>query len=398
MITSVLLQIGDAEDVLDSLNIGAVNTGRGDTEASPKVKTVSRAQSIRYPANEGSPLDAARKSFHKSEVSGSDLSKRTEEYKQISALEVKPQRGFQDESTLLATKATDTLKPPTMNPSSKESRDSDNPGESDAVETEKKYTGGYSVDMAIKAQKESLENAKTTVAHLKEQAMLFEAHCSTFVSTFHTLLSIAQLPSRLYSEISTRFVDELATVILGGPRKKQRRFVHHVGLLLRRNRRNRRVVSGTNAKASVGSAASRADKSNAPFFTAFLPSSMKAALDGTRKRWKGLLATDYLAVRSAACKQDADLWLKDEIETNAQSPETAAESLIADSTVLPPQLQASHRGRQELCVHPLWLELRSRITVEQDALETEQLFSYFFRMGIDNVTIIQRTVDQGNRK
>ncbi|CDI87506.1 hypothetical protein, conserved [Eimeria praecox] len=397
MITSMLIQLADAEDVLERLeesNMAGVIKEKRTAEGASTVTTATTEEPTTSSDDEGKFVDVEEPSNTRS----IQISEQTDTGSSGSAFSEN-----EGTSTLELTVDSEELAEPSQtNVDARPSSNSSTPAKSEEKGLELKYSGDRALAMAIKADQEGLRNARATVQHLKEQVSLFEAHSSAFVSSLHTLVSIAQLPSRLYGSVSRRFIDNLATTVFGKPWAKVRRVVLPMVRLKRKDLHRRMTLRRPVAKRRGEYATWEATNENASFSTVFLPSSVKDALNDdalndVRKKWRSLLQTDFLAVRSAACKQDADLWLKDELEGNEQTyPEVSGRGQIVDAVITPEQFKRNHEGRQQLCVHPIWLELRSRISVEQDLLEAERLFSYFVRMGIKNAKLIQQSADQGD--
>ncbi|CDJ46997.1 hypothetical protein, conserved [Eimeria brunetti] len=386
MITSMLIQLGDAEDVVERLeasNMAAVSTQGGSTKSSATAATASSEELTQSSEDERSSA-----SFDEvSKTQTPQTAEQTDSYASTSPT-------GDETSTLELTASSEQWADPTRpDVNTTPSGDSSTLAGVESKGPKGNYGVDRALEMAIKADQESLRNAKATVQHLTQQVSLFEAHSSAFASVFHTLISVAQLPTRLYGTVSSRFINHLAVAVLGEPLKQKRRFALKLERLKRRRLRRMQALRRPVRRGREKYAAPEASSENVSFSAAFLPFSVKDALSDIRNKWKNLLNTDYLAVRSAACKQDADLWLKDELEENERASADEADKAQSVEAATE-QFRKTHQSRQQLCVHPVWLELRSRISVEQDMLEAERLFAYFVRMGMENVKLVQQSADQ----
>ena len=385
----MLTQLGDAEDVMERLeasNMAAVSTREGSTE-----NFVTTTAYTEEPTQSSAHDGSSEEFEEQSQTKNMQMPEQTESYGNASFEKTDTST---QELTADSEQWTDPLQ---FNVNTAHSGTSSASSELEGREPVRKYAGDHALEMAIKADEEGLRNAKAAVQHFTQQLSLFEAHSSAFTSIFHTIVSVAQLPSRLFNSVSTRFVDHLATAVLSMPWKTQRRWVQRLRRLDRNKLSRKQALRRPVDEGRAIYVATEASGKRTPFSTLFLPSSVKEALNDIRKKWKRLLRTEYLAVRSAACKQDADLWLKDELEARDQAfAEAAEKGEAANPVAAPEQFEKNHEARQQLCVHPLWLELRSRLLVEQDMLEAERLFSYFVRMGIENAKLVQRSADQGD--
>ncbi|XP_026194080.1 uncharacterized protein LOC34622805 [Cyclospora cayetanensis] len=265
---------------------------------------------------------------------------------------------------------------------------------------ERELSVKHEVEMSIKAKREALENAKKITDYLEKQISEFDAHTSAFASTFHLLLSIAQLSSLHFTAISDRIVELLEIAILGRPRKKNRRWL--LGIKALRRRGNRWHTQTSEARLPVDAMQIPLKKRKVEngggqsYSTLFLASSVKNILILLRQTWERLLKDDHLAVLSSACKQGADLWLGDDLPAHAVNEQNAAEGELMGSAVWKAQAQSQQirEGRQELCTHPLWLEHQSRVLIEHSMVEAEKLFPYFVRMGLENVKLVQAKGEQ----
>lgn len=268
--------------------------------------------------------------------------------------------------------------------------ESDEAGGRKATETAVHSSLSYSGETAMeRVDEDLLANTQTTTRHLRQQLSSFGFHSSAFVSMLHLLLTVSQLPSKLFTHITNRFSDILARAVLGGPKTRPKKWQNRLGSKVRK------ILSRKPAEKSFDSASGFAVPGEAVqvengFSTLFLPASMERLMYKIRRFWKRLKNSEYLSVKSCACKQDADLW-RQELQANSKAPPTTAEEL----GVLAERAENERNGRLELCVHPLWLELHAKVLVEQNFIEKQQLLRFFLRMGVKNVQLLQKAANQG---
>lgn len=267
--------------------------------------------------------------------------------------------------------------------------DPDEAGGRKGIETILHSSPSYPGNAATETVDEDLANAQTTTRHLRQQLSAFGFHSSAFVSTLHLLFSVSQLPSKLFTRITRRFSDVVATAVLGGPRRRPKKWQNRLGSRVRKilSRRPARKPFDTAAGFAVPEEAAQVETA---FSTLFLPASVERLMHKIRKAWKHLKNSEYLSVKSCACKQDADLWRQEELQANSEAPPAATQELgeIAD------RAENERRGRLELCDHPLWLQLHAKVSLEQSILEKQQLFRFFLRMGVENVQLLQKAANQ----
>ena len=415
MIASLLLHLADAEEVVDTLAANSGVTLHSESLDSNDLEKSSKPHSANAGREEtsgsgSSTLTTEESSVHKPEVEeesgqtdelqaegayGNATSRAISEPEMSSLLELRVEGQPVQWQQHAATKASDLLE-------QHDAKDAGSPLDPPEILApqktgrENKYGSDYELQKAKKVDEQSLQNAEATMKHLRQQLSLLNTHVSAFTWTFHMLLSLAQLPPRLYVPVAGRVVDYLSRVVLGGPREKVKRWAHRISGKLRRRRRvsvTETSQAPPETQTEIGNIeGSGTDKS---FSTVFLPVSVERAVERIRKEWKSLAKTDYLSVRSSACMQDADLWKKDETEANDKAAGAGGDQLVPDALLLAAHVEEHRDSRRELCTHILWLDLHARISIEQHMLEEGQLFPYFARMGIENVELVKKSASQG---
>ncbi|KAL8424983.1 hypothetical protein Efla_004460 [Eimeria flavescens] len=226
----------------------------------------------------------------------------------------------------------------------------------------------------------SAYNARRTLQHLKQQVAHFDKHVVEFVSAFHVLLSAAKLPAQLHAAFLKRLKNELSVAIFGKPGKKRRAWTRRLARVFKRRGKNSQ--SKTANFLENESLLQTTNGEDAAFFNFFLIPSVERMNERIRSNWKKLMHSDFLSVQSTACQQS--------FASARVSPADAKKTLGVPT----PKREEAEPREAAVCSELLWLELQARVTLEEEMLQDQQTFSYFFRMGIDSVLLLRKAIQE----